>query len=135
MLKEWTSPPKDTAGCPKDPGHKDTPTLENLWFKLPAASGSGQRAQLAFEEAPSFILEKTLWLEVRIKGCVCSYETLTPRGWSESLRVTGMYPAGRVGRGADCPAPHKPSVSGEDRVSHSSPAPWNGNQTAGAETI
>lgn len=34
-----------------------------------------------------------------------------------------MYPAGRVGRGADCLASHKPSVSREDRVSHSSPAP------------
>ena len=41
---------------------------------------SGQRAQLAFGEAHSFILGKTLWLEVRIKGCVCSYATQTLQG-------------------------------------------------------
>ena len=57
---------------------------------------SGQRAQLASGEAPSFILGKTLWLEVRIKGCVCSYTTLTLQGWSESLRVTGVHVSSRL---------------------------------------
>lgn len=62
MLKEWTSPPKDTAGYPKDPGHKDTPAGESLVLSYPQLLVQG-RSTAGFEEAPSFILGKTLWLE------------------------------------------------------------------------
>lgn len=77
---------------------------------------SGQRAQLAFGEAPSFILGKTLWLEVRIKGCVCSYATLTLQGWSESLRVTGVHVSSRLCGSRcrlSCTSQHKPSGSAQ----------------------
>lgn len=89
---------------------------------------SGQRAQLAFGEAPSFILGKTLWLEVRIKECVCSYATLTLQGWSESLRVTGVHVSSRS-CGSRCRLPCA------SQALWVCPAPQNGNQTAGGETI